>query len=106
MVTAELAVLLPSLVLLLVLGLRAVAAGVAELGCVDAARTAARSAARGDPPDVAKAAGAALAPPGARIELRLTGRSVVVEVHASAELFPGLRLPLRAKATALRESAP
>jgi hypothetical protein len=106
MVTAELAVLLPSLVLLLVLGLRAVAAGVAELGCVDAARTAARSAARGDPLPAAKAAGAALAPRGAQLAVVVDAQSVVVEVHASTVLLPGLRLPLHARATATRESVP
>ena len=106
MATAELAVLLPALVLLLVVALRAVAAGVAELGCVDAARTAARNAARGDPPAAARAAGVAVAPRGARVQVRLGSGQVVVEVRATAVLLPGVRLPLHARAQLPLEGGP
>ena len=47
--TAELAVSLPALVLLLVVGLAALGAVRTQIACVDAAREAARAAARGEP---------------------------------------------------------
>ncbi len=47
--TAELAVSLPALVLLLMVGLTALAAVRTQIECIDAAREAARAAARGEP---------------------------------------------------------
>ena len=105
MVTAELAVLLPALVLLLVVSLRGLAAGVAELRCVDAARAAARSAARGDDASVARRAGLAVAPAGAVVTLTRTAGSARVHVTARVWLLPGLGLPLRASAEAPLESS-
>jgi hypothetical protein len=106
MVTAELAVLLPALVLLLVVSLRAVAVGVAELQCVDAARVAARSAARGDDPAAAQRAGQAVAPAGATVSVRTAGGQVAVLVRASVRVLPGFSLPVRAQARAVSEGVP
>ena len=50
MVTAELAVAIPAVVLVLAMCLAGVTAGIDQIRCVDAARVAARSAARGDTP--------------------------------------------------------
>ena len=49
MATAELAVVLPVLVLLVAAGLTAISVLLAQLRCVDGAREAARAAARGEP---------------------------------------------------------
>ena len=49
MATAELAVALPSLVLVLALALAALDLGIAQVRCVDAARVGARLLARGEP---------------------------------------------------------
>ena len=106
MVTAEVAVLLPALVLLLVLALRAVAVGVAEVACVDAARVAARSAARGDPLVEARAQGLRQAPHGASVVVRVNGGEASVEVRAAARLLPGVSLPLLARASARLEGSP
>jgi len=57
--TAELAASLPALMLLLAVGLSALAAVRTQIECVDAAREAARAAARGDP-EVARIPGAAV----------------------------------------------
>ena len=103
MATAEVAMLLPALVLLLVVCLRALAAGMAELGCIDAARAAARSAARGDDLAVARRTGIAVAPSGAVLELERTGEVVRVRVNARVRLLPGIWLPLHAAAESRAE---
>ncbi|MDQ1603130.1 MAG: hypothetical protein QOE01_975 [Actinomycetota bacterium] len=90
-VTAETAVLLPALVVVLVLALWAVESVVTELRCVDAARVAARAAARGEPDRLVRAAALAAAPPHAQIQLTRTPGDVpevVVLVRATARL-PG-----------------
>ena len=81
--TAELAVVLPAVVLVAVLGVWSVLVGTAQLRCVDAAGVGARALARGEPVDVVRSVVAALAPPGARVQLRADARLVVVEVRAS-----------------------
>ena len=69
MVTAELAVAIPSVVLVLALCLVAVNAAAEQIRCVDAARIASRAAARGD--DLARVRSLAeqAAPSGARVEV-------------------------------------
>lgn len=103
MVTAELAVLLPALVLLLVLAVRGVAVGLASLECADAARAAARAAARGEPRAVAERAGLALAPPGAQVEIAVRGDRVEVVVRSRAALLAGIEVPLQGRAEAALE---
>ena len=88
MVTAELAVVLPSMAVVLVFALWSVAAVTAQLRCVDAAHTAARALARGESSDVSAAAARAAAPPGARVTLSRSGDLVVVDVRSVARL-PG-----------------
>ncbi|WP_156188157.1 TadE family type IV pilus minor pilin [Arsenicicoccus sp. oral taxon 190] len=82
MVTAELGVGLTALVLCLGVGLQAVAAGIDQVRCVDAAHVAARSAARGDPPGRARALGLGRAPAGSTVTVTVGGREAVVEVAA------------------------
>src|SRR5262245_66492847 len=73
MVTAELALTLPALVLVTGLLMWAVAAVSTQMRCVDAARAAARSLARGDSAAAATASARALAPRQATIQLSRGG---------------------------------
>ena len=77
--TAELAVGLPALVLLLFVGLTAVNAVNAQLRCVDAAREAALAASRGG---AGAAAGVREAPAGATVTVRGEGERVRATVQA------------------------
>jgi hypothetical protein len=81
--TAELAVCLPALVLLLATGLMALTAMRTQIECVDVAREAARSAARGDP----------VAPgrPGASVSVTTDGD--VVRATVVVRFSPGGGLP-------------
>lgn len=100
-VTAETAVVLPALVVVLVLCLWSVTVVGQQLQCIDAARTGARALARGEPAALARAAAERAAPKGARVTMRTEGGLAVVEVHVSAGLpgaGPGLDIGSRAVA--------
>jgi hypothetical protein len=71
-----------------------------QVRCIDAAREAARLAARGDDGDAAQAAHD-IAPLGAHLDLRNDGGFVVATVSTNAMLLPGFTI--RAEATAARE---
>lgn len=87
MVTAETAVVLPAIALVVALAVAVVSTVTAQLRCLDAAQVAARLAARGEPGPVVRAAARALAPPGANVVVRtLAPDWVVVEVTASVRL--------------------
>lgn len=77
--TAELAVGLPALMLLLFAGLTAVNAVSTKAQCVDAAREAALATARGEG---GVAAGQRAAPPGATISIATAGDTVTATVRA------------------------
>lgn len=105
MVTAELAVALPAVVLVLGVCLAGVSAGIDQIRCVDAARLGARAAARGDTAAASRAAALAAAPEGAVVSIATGGGQaagvvrVVVEARAGGW---GGALPswsLRAEAT-------
>jgi hypothetical protein len=90
MVTAETAVLLPVLVVVLAAAVLVLACVAAQLECVDAARSGARAAARGEAPGVVTSTAERLAPQGARVALR-TGRladAATVEVVVTAQVRP------------------
>lgn len=100
--TAELAVGLPALMLLLITGLVAVGAVTTRLQCVDAAREAALAAARGEP---GVAAGQRSAPAGAEVTVQVSGDLATATVTAPVPLL-GTRLPsmtVRASAVAAIE---
>jgi Flp pilus assembly protein TadG len=102
-VTAELAVALPVLVLLMLAGLTSVNAVGIKLRCVDAAREAARAEARGEP---GTAAGQRAAPEGASISVSGDADTVRATVRAVAHPLGG-RLPgftVEADAVAARET--
>jgi hypothetical protein len=82
MVTAELAVAIPSVVLVLALGLGAVHAAVDQIRCVDAARVASRAAARGDDDSRVRALAAESAPVGARVQVDGVAGGVRVTISA------------------------
>src|SRR5688572_10484947 len=69
MVTAETAVVLPVLLLVLAAAVSAITVVGAQLRCVDAAREGARAAARGDEPGTVTALAARAAPDGAVTEV-------------------------------------
>lgn len=101
--TAETAVTLPALALVLLLSLWSVSAVTAQLRCVDAARTAARALARGESAAASTAAATRAAPRGARILVVRSGELLEVRVTATARLpgpwsgsLPALGLTARA----------
>jgi hypothetical protein len=107
MVTAELAVTITVVVLVLAFCTAGIAAGVDQLRCVDAARIAARSAARGDPPDQSRGLALQAAPADAVVAIERVGEEVRVTVSARAGGLGGL-LPswrLQAHATGPLETA-
>ncbi|MEI5098642.1 TadE family type IV pilus minor pilin [Streptomyces sp. PmtG] len=104
-VTAEAAVVLPTLVLFTMALVWVLLAASAQIQCVDAARAGARAMARQDPAGTAVAAARQAAPKGARVVVRRDGDLVRVEVAAPAPgpRALGLGVRLRAEAVALAE---
>jgi hypothetical protein len=80
-----------TLVTVLVLCLAGITAVSMQLRCIDAAREAARLAARGDERS-AVAAARGVAPDGAAVELRRDGEFVIATVTARSKLLPMLRI--------------
>lgn len=87
MVTAELAACLPLLVLVLGVALTAVAAIGVRVRAQDAAREAARAAARGDMAVARELA--ARAAPGSQLSVTTQGADVVAVVHATVHALGG-----------------
>jgi hypothetical protein len=105
MVTAEAALVLPSVALAVLGALTLVAAGAAKVECVDAAGSAARSLSRGDSVERARAVALAAAP-GATVSLRRTTEEVVVDVRREvrgAGLFRGIEMTVGAHAVGTPE---
>jgi hypothetical protein len=101
--TAELAVGLPAVVLLLLAGLTAVAGVTTRLECVDAAREAVLAAARGQS---GTEAGLRAAPDGAQVTVTSDGDLVHATVRAPVPLL-GARLPaLAVEAAAVAAAEP
>lgn len=84
--TAEAAVTIPGLMLVLGAALWALATVGAHIECIDAARVAARAAARGEPPSAVRSAAGRVAPDGATVTVRATG--TVVRARVRAEVRP------------------
>lgn len=98
--TVEAAIALGALAAAVALCVGAVFAALTQVRCSDAAREAARLAARGDQ-EAAVPTARRVAPEGADISLRYEGDLVVAVVTAGAPLLPALEL--RAEAVAARE---
>ena len=103
-VTVEAAFAVATLVVVLVLCLAGLTAVAMQVRCVDAAREAARLAARGDE---RAAAGAArmVGPAGAGLEIRRSDGRVVARVVARSPLLPGITIAAEAVA-AVEPGAP
>ncbi|WP_343239196.1 TadE family type IV pilus minor pilin, partial [Streptomyces sp. SID8014] len=102
-VTAETAVVLPTLVVFLLSLLWALLAVAAHIQCVDAARAGARAAARQDPPDAVVETALQAAPEGADVTVGRTGDLVQVEVRARTPGLGALTVGLHARAVASAE---
>ena len=87
-VTAELAIVLPGVVLVLVAVLLVCAAAVTQLRCADAARAAARSAALGESSGEVAAVASELAGKGATVQVSTDGAWVVVRVSQPISTGP------------------
>ncbi|MGW4737633.1 TadE family type IV pilus minor pilin [Nocardia xishanensis] len=98
-VTVEAAIALGSLLVAVMVCLGALLAASTQVRCVDAAREAARLAARGDEANAAAAA-RRVAPPNAAVSLRREHEHVVAVVSARTPLLP---IELRAEAVAALE---
>lgn len=85
-----------SMVAVLVLCLAGITAVTMQIRCVDAAREAARLAARGDQAGVV--AVGRLAPPGAAVEVRQDGGYVTARVSGRSPVLPGVVIVGRAVA--------
>lgn len=99
--TAEAAVALPALLVVLSLAVGAVITVDGELRCVDAARAGARVAARGDSDATARRAAEQVAPTGAQVAVEHHGEQVRVTVRVTLRAgrwLPGV--PVSAAATA------
>jgi hypothetical protein len=102
-VTAEAAVVLPSLVLVGMALVWALLAASAQIQCVDAARAGARSAARQDSPETVLATTRRAAPPGARVTVGREADLVRVTVGTRTPGPAALSLELTDEAVALAE---
>ena len=89
MVTAELAVAIPAVVLVLAVCLAGLGAVIDQVRCVDAARLAARALARGDPAAGVRAMASRAAPSGAQVSMSLARNEVRVVVTASTGGWAG-----------------
>lgn len=82
MVTAEIAAAFPALVVVLLMAVWAVTIAAGHLRCTDAAREAARAAARGEEPAVVRQVAAEAAPNGATVEMTEVDGTLEVQVSA------------------------
>jgi hypothetical protein len=91
----EAALAVATLVFVLVLCVAGIATVSAQIRCIDAAREAARLAARGD--DAASAlAVRAIAPAGAALQIRVDGGFAVATVSTRTALLPGITISAEA----------
>ena len=108
MVTAEFAVVLPAVVLVLALSVGALGLALDQIRCVDAARSGARAAARGDSSEAVILVASRVAPADALISVETTGDVVRVSVvsgpRVAASLLPAW-LRASSTASAARESS-
>jgi hypothetical protein len=106
MVTAEIAVALPALVLVTAISIWGVTAASIQLECTDAARSGARAAARGESMNAVRALVIRSIPAGASVHIHRDAQSSRVEITAPVEAPAGADLPplmVRVHATAITE---
>ena len=105
-VTAELAVGLPAVVLLLVALLTVASSAIAQTRCTDAARAGARAAALGEPDGAVTATARRLAGEDASVAVTRAGQWVTVEVSSAVVSGPWDGFALRARAAAASRVEP
>lgn len=108
MASAELAVAIPSLLIVLVMALSAVDLGLSQVRCVDAARIGARLVARAEPERVVLNEALRAAPDGAKVAVSRSGGLATVTVTAPGPavlMAIGAVGPPRATAVATLEVA-
>ena len=106
MVTAETAIVLPVLLLVLAAAVAAVVVVGSQLRCVDAAREAARAAARGDASAEVRRVAAEAAPEGATTAVAARGDTVTVTVTAPVRPLGPVLLRVHVTASATAELEP
>jgi hypothetical protein len=110
MVTAEFAVVLPAVVLVLALSLGALGLALEQIRCVDAAAAGARAAARGDSPAAVTLVANRAAPSGAVVSVGTSGDlvrvSVVSRPRVAASLLPAWLHASSTASAALESSQP
>ncbi len=106
MVTAETAVVLPVLLLVLAAVVAAVLVVGAQVRCVDAAREGARAAARGEDAAAVRALVARIAPDGAAVTVAVAGGEVRVTVSADVAPLGPVELGVDVAATAVARLEP
>ena len=106
MVTAETAVVLPVLLMVLAAAVAAMTVVGAQLRCVDAAREGARAAARGDSATRVTALADRAAPDGAVITVESTADDVAVTVSALVSPLGPVPLSVRVSAVAVAQREP
>jgi Flp pilus assembly protein TadG len=106
MVTAETAVVLPVLLLVLAAAISAVTVVSAHLRCLDAAREGARAAARGDDVAAVRALAARAAPAGATTAVEMDGTRVRVTVTVEVPPLGPVPLTVEVSASAVAELEP
>ena len=106
MVTAETAVVLPVLVLVLAAAVGALIVVGGQLRCVDAAREGVRAATRGEPAAAVRQLAERAAPSGAAASVVEHGGTVTVTVTAPVRPLGPLPLVLRVSAAAVGELEP
>ncbi len=106
--TAELAVAIPSLILVLLIAIWLVGAVSIQAQCAEAARIGARAAARGETDEIVRGWSTRAAPPGSEISIRRGDDVIVVEVRFSthaigilADIAPDINITM--SSTAPRE---
>ena len=106
--TAEVAVALPALVVLVAAGMTMVSVLMAQLRCVDAAREAARAAARGEDAAVVRSLAQRSGPKDSAMQMTAGQQEIEVTVSADADSVVGLlpAIHVEATAVALREPEP
>jgi Flp pilus assembly protein TadG len=106
-VTAETAVILPALVIILFAFLWGIGVAVAQMQCVDAARAAARAVARGERLADARTAASQAAPTGAEISMATGDDSVkatvIARLRGPGPLLSRFALTVQGSATAMAE---
>jgi secretion/DNA translocation related TadE-like protein len=106
-VTAEFAMALPAVVIVLAAVLATATVALNQMRCTDAAREAARAAARNEPAATVAAVARAEGPPGAEVQVSRVGDRVVVTVSAGVKvrLLGTETIRVSSRAVAVREPA-